>query len=144
MRLRSFAPLLVAAVLLLPACDAFEDLTPNQARVRVTGAAGQAATIVLSSEFIVGITEDGITEVSLFAADTLVRTLPFDTVMDIAVSRRVFLQLAPEGADQAAVRVRVDIDDRGLFNEEGDIFASNPFRYVYVFNQPTTRVIEVL
>lgn len=141
---RSFAPFLIAAFLGLSACDAFEDKTPRQARVRITGAAGQEATVIFSSEFVAGITETGVTQVSVFQADTLVTVLPVDTVLDIEVSRRLFFQVAPLGADQAMVRVRVDIDDRGIFNEEGDVFAANPFRYIYLFNQPTTRVIEVI
>lgn len=141
---RSFAPLLLAAFLGLAACDAFEDKTPRQARVRITGTAGQEATVIFSSQFVAGVTETGVTQVSVFESDTLTRTLPIDTIVDIEVSRRLFFELAPAGASQAVVRVRVDIDDRGIFNEEGDIFSADPFRYIYLFNEPTTRVIEVI
>lgn len=141
---RVFAPLLLSAFLGLAACDAFEDKTPRQARVRITGTAGQQATVIFSSQFVAGVTETGVTQVSIFESDTVTRVLPIDTVLDIEVSRRLFFEVTPVGVDQAMVRVRVDIDDRGLFNEEGDVFASSPFRYIYLFNEPTTRVIEVI
>jgi len=42
------------------------------------------------------------------------------------------------------VSVRIDVDTRKQLDESGDIFRINPWRYVYVFNQPVTRSVEII
>jgi hypothetical protein len=136
----------VVAVLVLcalSACDWFDDPTPTQVTLSVTGEAGTMAELVLSTQFVAGVTDAGVTQVQIFLADTLVRPLPIDTVVSIAVDRRFFAEVSPLESAIAEYRIRVNVDDRRLFDETGDVLAASPFRYVYSFNQATTRVIEV-
>ena len=78
------------------------------------------------------------------AQDTLDTVLPLDGNYDISLERRFFIQVLP--LDTLATvngRVIVDVDGRNLFNQQGTLPVDPPFRYVYVFNQATTRVIEL-
>jgi hypothetical protein len=72
-----------------------------------------------------------------------VRTLPVDTIVSIAIDRRFFAEIAPFDLDAAEYRVRVDVNERRLLDDSGEVLAADPFRYVYLFNSPTTRNIEV-
>ena len=130
----------------LVGCDSLlgDDPTPETIRYRVQGEAGAQVQLIISKQFVSGVTEAGITEVSLFQADTLNVTLPVDQDFDISLERRFFLQaVAADTAMDVSARVIVDVDGRPLFDDEGDLPDDPPFRFVYVFNQATTRLIEV-
>ncbi|HSM03931.1 MAG TPA: hypothetical protein VK858_04890 [Longimicrobiales bacterium] len=110
----------------------------------VRGESGTVVDVVVSSQFVSGVTESGTTQVTLGLSDTLTVVLPMDSTFDIRVDRRFFAEVMPAPADTLEqVRVVATLDGRSLFNEQGDIFPESPFRFVYVFNQPTTQVIEV-
>jgi hypothetical protein len=123
-------------------CKLFDDPSPQDISVRLTGDA--VVEIILSKRFVAGVDEAGTTQVQVFVADTLYRTLPVDTVIDVEVDRRLFVQVTPQGVDRASVGTRVDVDDRTVVNDAGDIFTSNPWRYVYLFNQQVTRIVNVV
>ena len=130
----------------LVGCDSLlgDDPIPETIRYRVQGDPGTAVQLIVSKQFVSGVTEEGITEVSLFVADTLDVTLPVDEDFDISLERRFFLQaIAADTTQDVSARVIVDVDGRSLFDDEGQLPDDPPFRFVYVFNQATTRIIEV-
>lgn len=122
-------------------CKVFENPTPHDIIVRLTGNA--EVEIIMSRQFVAGVDEDGGTHLQVFSPDTLHRTLPLDTVINIEVDRRFFIQVTPWDVDQISLGARVDVDDRNVLNDSGDVFASDPWRYVYLFNQQITRIVDV-
>ena len=135
---------LVVGMVLSGACSAFEDPTPNNITFRMSGTSGTIVEAIYSTQFIAGVDDTNTTHVQIYQADTVQQTLPIDTVIDIAVDRRFFVQIAPVSVAQTSVQVRVDVDDRNVLNDSGDVFASAPWRYVYLFNQQVSRVIDVV
>lgn len=128
------------------ACGIFDDPTPETISVRMSGASGSEVVAIYSQIFVAGVNQEtGTTEVRIQHADTVLETLPIDTIVDIRESRQFFVQVetVPE-QDSLAVAVRVDLDTRSLHQAEGLIFPDEPFRYVYQFNRPLTNVVEVV
>lgn len=136
--------LLAALPLSAPGCGWFEDPTPENLRFRMSGDAGARVQVVYSTQFVAAVDEQGVTRVSLFWADTLAQTLPVDTTLYIGIDRRFFVQVLPSAAPSITVDVRVDVDDRSQLSERGAIRTTEPWRYVYLFNQRTTRVIDTV
>jgi len=122
-------------------CGVFDNPTPKDVSLRLSGNA--AVEIILSRQFVAGVDESSGTHVQILSADTLHRTLPVDTVIDIAVEQRFFVQVTPEGVDKASIAARVRVDDRTVVDDSGDVPASDPWRYVYVFNQRITQIVDV-
>jgi len=127
----------------LAACGIFEDQTPEFLSFQMDGNPGDVATVIYSIDFVSGVNETGVTRLEIFSADTVVHTLPIDTVIDIRRERQLFIQVETP-VDTLHVSVRVDIDDRNIFAEMGDIFPELPWRYLYVFNRPVTDDLEVI
>jgi len=138
------AAALVVGTVLPAACSAFEDPTPHNITFRMSGTAGTIVEAIYSKQFIAGVDETNVTHVQIFRADTVQQTLPIDTVIDIVVDRRFFVQITPVSVTQTSVQVRVDVDDRNLLNDSGDVLASDPWRYVYLFNQQVSPIIDVV
>jgi hypothetical protein len=136
--------LVAASALAVGACGFFEDPTPETLFFTLSGSAGTQVEVVYSTQFVAGVTELGVTEVRVFLADTVVHTLPIDTVFDISVDRRWFVQVTPLGVEQASVQARVNVDDRRLLDEAGLILEADPWRYAYLFNQLVTRTIDIV
>ena len=144
-RRRIALALLAALPLCAPGCGWFEDPTPENLRFRMSGDAGARVQVVYSTQFVAAVDEQGVTRVSLFRADTLAQTLPVDTTLYIGIDRRFFVQVLPSSAATSlTVDVRVDVDDRSQVSERGAIRATDPWRYVYLFNQRTTRIIDTV
>lgn len=139
---RSLVLASLALATVVSGCKIFDDPTPHDISVRLTGDA--EVEIILSRQFVAGVDEFGDTQLQVFNPDTIYRTLPLDTVVDIEVDRRFFIQVTPQGADKATVGTRVDVDDRNVVNDSGDIFASDPWRYAYLFNQKIARIVDVV
>jgi len=129
---------------LATACSAFENRTPESINFRMTGTAATRLQVIYATQFVAGVDEAGTTQVQVFRTDTVVQAMPIDLVVDISVDQRFFVQATPVDLDQAAVQIHVNVDDRALLDDSGDIFASDPFRYVYVFNQRVTRIVDVV
>jgi hypothetical protein len=145
MRTRRIRSCLAAAgVLAVGACGFFEDPTPETLFFTLSGPAGTQVEVVYSTQFVAGVNELGVTEVQVFLTDTVVHTLPIDTLFDISIDRRWFVQVTPLGVDEASVQARVDVDDRTVLNEQGLIFPATPWRFAYLFNQTVTRSIDVV
>lgn len=134
----------VLVAILAASCSAFEDLTPGMISVRITDTANTPVEVVYSTQFVAAVNELGVTEVHVFTSDTVYQALPVDTVIDISVVRRLFVQLTPQVPDTTSVSVRVDVDDRTVLSDSGDVIASSPWRYAYLFNQRLTRKVDVI
>ena len=134
---------LVLLTSLIVGCEVFPDLTPKFITVRMDGPVGQAVSIVYSKEFIAGVDEMDVTRVEIFRADTVLHTLPFDTIIDIRIERQIFLQAEVSAVDTLNVDVAIAADGRTLFDRAGDLFPDSPWRFLYQFNHVFTDVIEV-
>ena len=110
----------------------------------MSGDPGASVQLMMSTEFIAGVNEVGMTEVKVCRSDTVVVALPVDTVISISRYKQFLLEATPLSADTMNVSVRIDVDTRKQLDESGDIFRVNPWRYVYVFNQPVTRSVEII
>lgn len=125
-------------------CEAFEDPTPENIFLTMIGSSGADVRVVYTTEFLAGVNEAGRTEVRLFDADTVIQTLPLDTIINIAVNRQIFVEVLPVGTDTVDVEVVVDVDDRNLVRSSGKIFPDDPWRFLYAFNRRFTSVIDVV
>jgi len=143
-RRRLLMGLLAAAPLLAPGCGWFDDPTPENAFFKLDGPAGAQVRAVYSTQFVAGVDERGVTQVQMVWADTVIHTLPIDTVFDISVDRRFFVEVTPLTSPSMTLSARVDVDDRNQVNESGVVDASSPWRFAYLFNQAITRVINVV
>ena len=139
------APLWLAASLVLAGCGIFgDDKLPEDLTVQIQGETGTAVDVVVARQFVSGVDELGVTQIQLLSSDTLSVVLPMDSTFDIRADRQFFAEVIPAPADTLEqVRFIATLDGRSLFNEQGSILPESPFRFVYVFNQPTTRTIEV-
>ncbi len=124
-------------------CEAFRDPTPRNVIFEMRGETGKQVRLIYSKQFIAAITETGVTQVQVVRSDTVVHTLPFDTVIDISVERRWFAQAEPIGMDTLDVTVVVDVDNRNLVNESGGVFPEIPWRFAYAFNHRFSRSLDV-
>ena len=133
------------AVVALPAasCEIFEEGWPSEIAFEMRGDAGLKALVIYAREFTAGVDELGVTQVQVFSSDTVLHTLPVDTVMSIAREQKWLVQVETLAGDTLDVSVVVDVDDRNLLSESGDIFPDMPWRFVYVFNQRVTRSVDV-
>lgn len=140
--MRRIAGALVA--LLLAGCGLVEDLTPDEATLVVEGEAGKEVRIIVSTDFVAAVTEEGITRVVILTSDTLVTTLPYRHSYRIQETQRFYAEAARLDTDLESVHMEVAIDDRVQFAEGGVLLEGQPYRFVYTFNQAITREILVL
>ena len=125
-------------------CGWFDDPTPEYVFFQVDGPAGTQVQAVYSTQFVAGVDEAGVTQLTVFYTDTVVHTLPVDTSFYVGVDRRWFVELTPLSEEGINVRVNVDVDDRNQLNETGVVAPTAPWRFAYLFNQQITRTIEVV
>lgn len=136
---------LILSVGAFAACGIFEDPTPETLSVRLTGPTDVQVRAIYAQAFVAGVNQETrTTEVRVSQSDTVLQMLPIDTVVNIAESRQLFIQVEPVPVDTLAVAVRVDVDARTILQREGSIWAAEPFRYVYQFNRPLTNIVEVV
>lgn len=126
------------------ACSIFEDQSPEAVNFRLAGPTGEQVQAVYSTEFIAGVTEEGVTQVRVFFADTVQQTLPIDTTVNIVENQQFYVEILPQSSDTIDVNVKVEIDGREVVDVSGLIFSINPWRYVYQFNQLLTDAVEVI
>lgn len=135
---------IVAFVSLGSACEVFEDLTPEFINLRVSGTPGTVVSVIYSKQFVAGVDEIGVTRVEIFGADTVMHVLPIDTIIDVRLERRIYIQAESLPTDTLAVDVRVEVDTRELFDRSGDLFPTIPWQFLYQFNATFTDDIEVV
>jgi hypothetical protein len=138
------AVLLVSLSLASAACSWFDSPAPDEARLVIEGDPGTTVRVIVSTRFLAAVNDRGQTRVEIFQSDTIVATLPYDRVYTIEDDQRFFAETARLEADLANLRMQVFIDGRRQFDEVGALIANAPYRFVYTFNQPLTRDIEVL
>jgi len=125
-------------------CEAFEDRTPENIFLEMSGTGGTQARVVYTTQFVAGVSEVGRTEVRIFQADTVLQSLPIDTVISVAIDRQLFIEVLPVGTDTLDVSVIVDVDDRNLVTNSGKIYPEDPWRFLYVFNRRFAQAIDVV
>jgi len=143
-RFRRFS---AAAALLvsLAGCGLFEDQIPEDIFFRMSGPTGSQVTVIYSKQFVAGVNEIGQTRLEVFGADTVVHTLPIDTVIDVRLEQRLFLRASPLAAsDTLAVDARVDVDGRNIYSDQGDLFPLVPWQFFYQYNVTFTQDVEVI
>jgi hypothetical protein len=133
----------VVVALLTGGCSWFEDPSPEEARVLISGDAGTPVELIVSSKFVAGVNEGGRTRVVIIQSDTFLTTLPFDRKFDIRGDYRFFAQASRTAADIGSLRMQVFIDSREQFDEDGPLVVDAPFRFVFQFNQFLTDAIDV-
>lgn len=143
-RFKIFFGLLLLGSTALAACEVFEDQTPEFVNFVMDGPAGESVQIIYSSAFVAGVDEVGTTRVEVFESDTVMHTLPIDTVIDIRIPRRIFIMGEVAPTDTLFVDVIIDVDGRSLFDGSGDLFPDLPWRFLYQFNTRFTDDIEVI
>jgi hypothetical protein len=135
---------LVAAALLAGGCGLLEDPSPNEARLVIQGEAGKPVRVIISTEFVATVNELEQTRVVIFVADTVVTTLPYETVYSIEDDQRFFAEAAWLDADLESVQMQVYIDRQKEFDQGGMLLEDQPYRFVYTFNQALTQDIVIL
>jgi hypothetical protein len=134
----------LAAVSLLAGCSWFEDPSPEEARLVISGDAGKQIRLITSTRFVAAVNEQGVTRVVILESDTVVVTLPHDQTYSMRGDQRFFVETSRTDADFQSVRMEVFVDRRKQFDEGGPLVEGQPYRYVYTFNQPVTREIVVI
>jgi len=135
---------LVCVALGLTACEVFEDQTPEFIHFRMSGTVGETVTVIYSKQFVAGVNESGVTRIQVFGADTVLHTLPIDTIIDVRLEQRIFLQARGSESDTVYVDVKVDVNDRGLYDRDGGLFPGIPWYFLYQFNQRFTDDVEIV
>ena len=143
-RFKTLFALLLLGSTALAACEVFEDQTPEFIRFVMDGPTGEPVNVIYATAFVAGVDEFGVTRVEVFESDTVFHTLPIDTVIDVRVDRRLFIQGEVAPADTLSVDVEIDVDGRSLFDGTGDLFPDLPWRFLYQFNSRFTDDIEVI
>ena len=131
------------AVAFLGACGLFEDTRPSMLSFSMSRDDGSQALAIYATDFVAGVDEIGITHIQVFNSDTVLHTLPFDTIFDIAAEQQWFVQVQSLGSDTLDVSVHVGVDGRDIVSESGGIFPDDPWNYVYVFNQNLGSTLDV-
>jgi len=125
-------------------CGAFEDPTPSDIFFQLRGPAGTQVQVVYATQFVASVNDLGVTSITVFASDTVLHTMPIDTTFNIAIDRQWFVQVIAPSSGPLAVEVIVDVDNRNLIKETGQILPGSPWNFVYMFNRALTRAIEVI
>jgi hypothetical protein len=144
MKLRNSIGTLLLVGAVSAGCQVFEDQSPENLGLRLSGSNGLEVQAVYSTAFIAGVTEEGVTEVRIFSSDTVMQVLPIDTLVNIVENQQFFVEILPMPTDTLNVSVNVDIDGRDVLTNSGLIFPDIPWRYVYQFNQLLTARVEVI
>lgn len=111
---------------------------PQTARVAVGGDAGVQVTLLASTEFLASPVQ-GVdsTRVELLAADTLQRTVPFDTIYDISEVQRVFVRVLGADSPEASLRLQVQVDGEEKYDQTGTL-PERTLQFLYFFNKLAT------
>lgn len=136
--------LAVALSFALAGCTVFEDPSPHDISVQLTGGEGTPVQVIYSKQFQAGIDEAGATRLQIYQADTVMQVLPVDTVINVEVEKRLFVQVATMDGTQVTVAPRVDVDGRNVIRTSRVIVPSDPWRYAYLFNQQIAQIVDVV
>ena len=134
----------------LSACGWFDDPRPETVRLAFDGDAGKEVEIVVSQRFAARNTEAGGTVVNVATADTLFRTLPWDTIVRLQGGNtaldplRFFFQVKrlDEGVNLFAAEAY--LDDELKFEASGTLLDAEVYLWAFTFNQAIGEIEEVL
>ncbi len=124
-------------------CGLFDDPSPEEALVRLEGVAGEEVELIVSKQFLTGINSEQITQVELFLSDTIVRMLPFDTLVNIKREQRFFVRTVDADTLSSQVRMQVFIDGTSRYDQSAFVTVRQ-LLFVFAFNQPITSFVELL
>lgn len=135
----------LALGLTLGACGFLDNPTPSEATLTLTGESGAEVKVVVSTTFIATRAGPGQPILpQLFEADTLVRSLPFDTTWDIRDGNRFFAEIDTVAAGvPESFRMRVSLDDDQRYDEGGSL-RERVFKFLFIFNQAIVSDEDVL
>lgn len=140
-----YAALALLAGSVLPSCGGSG---AEVARLIVTsdaaGSESESVRIIVSSRFIAGPDEIGNIRLLMFATDTIVLQLPVDQSFPMTPDNRIYLEVGWAGADVSQVRMRVEVDGREEFDEQGPILPTAKLRFAYAFNNRLFEPLDVV
>lgn len=139
----TFRSLAAALAVTAASCGILEEKWPTEVAFEMRGSAGRQAMAIYSRNFVAGVDVEGVTQVSVLSSDTVLHTLPIDTMMSIAAAQKWLVQVEVLAGDTLDVNVSVEVDGRSLISESGGIFPDAPWHFVYVFRQKLTRRVDV-
>ncbi|MCE2454782.1 MAG: hypothetical protein J4G12_03035 [Gemmatimonadetes bacterium] len=125
------------------ACDLWVEPKPEEVRFSLSGSDGKRAEVIYAIDFVSGQTETGGARVHVITPDTVIHTLPIDTVFDIQGANQWFVLVRPLEGDTLEVQATVAVDGRSVYSQAGGIFPQNPWAFVYLFNKLAAQVDEV-
>ena len=129
----------------LSGCEIFEDQRPETVSFRMTGAPGDSVTVIYSKQFVSATNEVGVTQIQIFGADTVRHALPIDTIIDVRIERQLFLSARTRVlSDTVNVSVDIFVNDRSIFDGTGNLYADDPWLFLYRFNAPPTQAVEIV
>lgn len=138
-------PILVSMVLSLAvaACNWFDDPSPDEARLMIDGPAGTQVQLITSTKLLAAVTNEGVTKVEVFDADTTNAVLPFESTYVIRDDQAFLALTSHLDANVETMRMRVFLDGTEEFDESGPLEEGVDYRFVYAFNQRVTPVIDI-
>lgn len=144
MKLFKKLPALGLVAMAVASCQIFENQTPETISFRMDGPAGAVVSVIYSKQFVAGVDETGVTQVQIFGADTVQHVLPIDTIIDVRLERRMFIRAETATTDTLDVIVRVDVNDRSLYDNSGKLYPDIDWKFLYQFNTPFTDNIQIV
>lgn len=129
--------------LIVTACNWFDDPSPDEARLMIDGPAGAQVRLITSTKFLAAVTNDGVTRVEVFEADTTNAALPFESTYAIRDDQAFLAWTSHLETSLETIRVRVFLDAAKEFDESGPLKDGIDFRFVYTFNQRVTPIVEI-
>jgi hypothetical protein len=134
---------LLLSGLALSGCGWFESEIPGSVTLIITGDEGALVDVLVSTKFVAAETELGQTRIELIQADTITVPIPWSREFNIAGDYRFFTQVSNPGLLDPVVNLEAVVAGDTKY-DEGGILRDFPLRFLYMFNQRTAPVIEVL
>jgi len=129
----------LAAALVAGGCGIVDSDRPSTGRVILTGLDGREVRVVLSNRFSVMENAVGDFRIRLHHADTIVRALPFDTIVPTGSQSQLLAEVTAWGPEIEQFQVRIQLDGDDTFQSIGPLDGSTRVRFVYLFG----RILEV-
>jgi len=128
----------LAASVVAGGCGIVDSDRPSMGRVILAGHDGREVRVVLSNRFSVMENGAGDFQIRLHHADTLVRALPFDTIVPTGRQSQLLAEVTARGSEIERFQVRIQLDGDDTFQSVGPLDGYSRVRFVYLFG----RVLE--
>jgi len=129
----------LAALAVASGCGIVDSDRPKVGRVILAGQEGREVRLVLSNRFSVMENAAGEFRITLYQADTIVRALPFDTIVPTGSQSQLLAEATAWGPDIERFQARIQLDGEDAFQSIGPLDGYTRVRFVYLFG----RVLEV-